>query len=44
MKVFCLGGAGNICREAVLDLVQYSGFEKITIADFNEEEGRKVVE
>ncbi|KQL45755.1 saccharopine dehydrogenase [Brevibacillus choshinensis] len=43
MKVFCLGGAGNICREAVLDLVQHSEFEQITIGDFNEEEGRKVV-
>lgn len=44
MKVFCLGGAGNICREAVLDLVMYSDFEQITIGDFHEEEGRKVVE
>lgn len=42
MKVFCLGGAGNICREAVLDLVQHSRFEKITIGDFNEEEGSKL--
>jgi lysine 6-dehydrogenase len=44
MKVFCLGGAGKICREAILDLVQHSDFEKITVADFNEEEGKKVVE
>ncbi|MDQ0861727.1 saccharopine dehydrogenase-like NADP-dependent oxidoreductase [Bacillus sp. V2I10] len=44
MKVFCLGGAGKICREAILDLVEYSKFEKITVADFNEEEGMKVVE
>lgn len=43
MKVFCLGGAGNICREAVMDLVKYSGFKKITIGDFNEEEGSKLV-
>lgn len=43
MKVFCLGGAGNICREAVLDLVQYSRFEKITIGDFNEEEGSRLL-
>ncbi|MDQ8735213.1 saccharopine dehydrogenase C-terminal domain-containing protein [Paenibacillus sp. LHD-38] len=35
MKVFCLGGAGRICMEAVLDLVQYSAFEVITIGDFN---------
>lgn len=44
MKVLCLGGAGRICRESILDLVQYSSFEKITVADFNEEEGRKVAE
>ncbi|KKI93987.1 saccharopine dehydrogenase [Bacillus sp. SA1-12] len=44
MKVFCLGGAGKIAREAVLDLVKFSNFEKITVADYNEEEGRKVVE
>lgn len=44
MKVFCLGGAGKICREAILDLVQFSSFETITVADFNEVEGRKVVE
>ncbi|MFK2824658.1 saccharopine dehydrogenase C-terminal domain-containing protein [Bacillus sp. B190/17] len=43
MKVFCLGGAGKICREAILDLVQYSNFEKITVADFNEQEGKDVV-
>ncbi|OCA92261.1 saccharopine dehydrogenase family protein [Pseudobacillus wudalianchiensis] len=43
MKVFCLGGAGKICREAILDLVQYSKFEKITVADFNEQEGQVVV-
>ena len=44
MKVFCLGGAGKICREAILDLVQFSSFETITVADFNEEEGLEVVE
>lgn len=43
MKVFCLGGAGNICREAVLDLVQHSDFHTITIGDYNEEAGREVV-
>ncbi|OBZ08584.1 saccharopine dehydrogenase family protein [Bacillus sp. FJAT-26390] len=35
MKVFCLGGAGRICMEAVRDLVEYSAFEIITIGDFN---------
>lgn len=44
VKVLCLGGAGRICRESILDLVQYSSFEKITVADFNETEGRAIVE
>ena len=44
MKVFCLGGAGKICREAALDLVQFSDFEKITIADFDEKAGKEVAE
>ncbi|MDQ6420660.1 saccharopine dehydrogenase C-terminal domain-containing protein [Paenibacillus sp. LHD-117] len=35
MKVFCLGGAGRICSEAVRDLVEYSSFDTITIGDFN---------
>lgn len=30
MKVLCLGGAGKICREATLDLVQFSDFKGIT--------------
>lgn len=43
MKFFCLGGAGRICREAVLDLVRFSGAERITVADVNETAGREVV-
>ncbi|MGG3478471.1 saccharopine dehydrogenase C-terminal domain-containing protein [Peribacillus frigoritolerans] len=43
MKVFCLGGAGRICREAVLDLVEYSEFDEITIGDFNEALGKELV-
>jgi len=43
MKVICLGGAGRICREAILDLVEFSQFDQITVADVNETEGRKVV-
>lgn len=43
MKVFCLGGAGRIAREAVLDLVQHSNFEKITVGDVNEVQGQEVV-
>lgn len=44
MKIFCLGGAGRICREAALDLVRFSTAERITIGDFDEAEGRRVVE
>jgi saccharopine dehydrogenase-like NADP-dependent oxidoreductase len=43
MKILCLGGAGRICREAILDLVQFSDFTQITVADTNEAEGRQVV-
>ncbi len=43
MKVLCLGGAGKICREAALDLVQFSDFERITIGDHDEKAGEEVV-
>lgn len=43
MKALCLGGAGRICREAVFDLVRFSDFERITVADTDEVEGRAVV-
>ena len=43
MKVFCLGGAGKICR-SYFGFNSIFIFETITVADFNEEEGRKVVE
>jgi saccharopine dehydrogenase-like NADP-dependent oxidoreductase len=35
MNILCLGGAGNICREAVLDLAVFSDASKITIADID---------
>jgi saccharopine dehydrogenase-like NADP-dependent oxidoreductase len=35
MKIFALGGAGKICRESVLDIVQFGDFEKLTIGDNN---------
>ena len=44
MKVFCLGAAGRISRESVLDLVQHSSFDKITIGDYNYEEACRVAE
>jgi lysine 6-dehydrogenase len=43
VKALCLGGAGRICRESVLDLAQFADFEQITVADVNEPEGRAVV-
>lgn len=42
MNVICLGGAGRICREAALDLVLHSDFDRITIADVSEEVGLEV--
>jgi saccharopine dehydrogenase-like NADP-dependent oxidoreductase len=44
MRVLALGGAGRICREAVIDLVAFSDFERITIADSNIRQGRWLVE
>ncbi len=44
MKAICLGGAGRIARESLFDLVEFSDFEKITVADYDEAEGRKVAE
>lgn len=44
MKVFCLGAAGRISRESVLDLVQYSDFDTITIGDYNYEEALRVAQ
>lgn len=43
MKALCLGGAGRICRESVLDLVAFSDFGRITVADTNETQGRSLV-
>jgi len=44
MKIFCLGGAGRICRESVYDLVSHSDFEQITIGDYNYNEAVEVKE
>jgi saccharopine dehydrogenase-like NADP-dependent oxidoreductase len=33
MKILCLGGAGAVCQHAVRDLVQFSDFAEIVIAD-----------
>ena len=44
MRILCLGAAGKISRESVNDLVEFSDFEKITVADCNEKAGREVVQ
>jgi saccharopine dehydrogenase-like NADP-dependent oxidoreductase len=36
MKAICLGGAGRIAREALYDLVEFSDFEKIAVADYDQ--------
>jgi saccharopine dehydrogenase-like NADP-dependent oxidoreductase len=40
MDVLCLGGAGKICSEAVLDLSTFSDFKRITIADCDQKAGK----
>ena len=42
MKVFCLGGAGKICREAVYDLAETGEFDEIVIGDFDLSEAKRV--
>lgn len=44
MNIICLGGAGRICRETALDLVRFGGFERVTIADIDENEGKAVAD
>lgn len=43
MRILCLGGAGRITREAVLDLATYGDFEQITVADRDPAAGAEVV-
>jgi lysine 6-dehydrogenase len=33
MRILCLGGAGAVCQHAVRDLVQFSDFREIVVAD-----------
>ena len=42
MKLFCLGGAGRICREAVYDAAAAGEFEEIVIGDFDLGGARRV--
>ena len=43
MKIFCLGAAGKISRESVLDLLQSGNPTRVTIGDTDEARGREVV-
>ena len=44
MKILCVGGAGQICRESIKDLVEFSDFKMITIGDINEVAAREVID
>ena len=43
MQILCIGGGGRICREAVLDLVQFSDFRRTTVADCDARAAGEVV-
>jgi saccharopine dehydrogenase-like NADP-dependent oxidoreductase len=43
MKVFCLGGAGAITREAIRDLLDYLQVETVVIGDRDAHMGKEVV-
>jgi saccharopine dehydrogenase-like NADP-dependent oxidoreductase len=43
MKVFCLGGAGAITREAIRDLLDHLDVETVVIGDCDEQMGKEVV-
>jgi len=43
MKIFCLGAAGKISRESVLDLLQSDKVSQVTIGDKDEARGQEVV-
>jgi saccharopine dehydrogenase-like NADP-dependent oxidoreductase len=42
VKILCIGGGGRICREAILDIVQFSDFDHITVADVDEQAAHQV--
>lgn len=44
MRIFCLGGAGRICREAALDMLEDSDVERLTIGDHDENAAREVAQ
>lgn len=44
MRVLVLGGAGAVCSETTRDLVSYSNFEEIVVAEFNMDAANALVE
>jgi len=44
MRVLVLGGAGAVCSETTRDLVKYSNFEEIVVAEFNMDAANALVE
>lgn len=44
MKMLFIGGAGNICSEAVRDFVKTSNFNRITIGDINMDAAKKLMD
>jgi len=44
MRVLVLGGAGAVCNETTRDLVKYSDFDDIVVADYNLEAANALVE
>ena len=43
MKALVLGGAGAVCSETTRDLVQYSDFDEIVIAEYNLEAANELI-
>ena len=43
MRVLVLGGAGAVCGETTRDLVKYSDFEEIAVAEYNMEAANALV-
>ena len=44
MRVLVLGGAGAVCNETTRDLIKYSDFDEIVVADYNLEAANALVE
>jgi len=44
MKALVLGGAGAVCSETTRDLVQYSNFDEIVIAENNLEAANELID